>query len=201
MKMNKNLIIGILIILSLLYFFLFHLLRCVIPDNPKERNKIIFKESILNVQDSLHIMTSYLKRIPVYKEDWVEYCIVNKNVLCVNFKRIGSIDSLLLTAQNTPIQELKILSKEDQLRFLCVAKYLNENYLYRVDYYKRSNYLECCYREFKNAGDYQNDLMRFITLGESLQNFDKNRYQIIDTNQNLILYADKDAKIWEGEKK
>ena len=96
---------------------------------------------------------------------------------------------------------MKALSKDEQLRFLRIIKYLNENYLYRVDYYKSTNHLECCYREFKNAGDYQNDLLRFITFGESLQTFDKNKYKVLDANQNLILYADIDAKIWEGKGK
>lgn len=201
MKMNKILIIGILIVLILLYFFFFHILRSTLPDNPKERNKIVFKESTLNVQDSLHVITSYLKNLSVYKEDWVTYCVVDKNVLCVNFKRIGDIDSLLSTVLNVQIEELNALSKDEQLRFLRITKYLNENYLYRIDYYKNTNYLECCYREFKNAGDYQNDLLRFITLGESIQTFDKNRYQVLDASQNLILYADKDAKIWEGKGK
>lgn len=199
--MNKILIIGILIVLILLYFFFFHILRSTLPDNPKERNKIVFKESTLNVQDSLHVITSYLKNLSVYKEDWVTYCVVDKNVLCVNFKRIGDIDSLLSTVLNVQIEELNALSKDEQLRFLRITKYLNENYLYRIDYYKNTNYLECCYREFKNAGDYQNDLLRFITLGESIQTFDKNRYQVLDASQNLILYADKDAKIWEGKGK
>ena len=201
MKTNKILIISILIVLVLLYFFFFHILRSTLPNNPKERNKIIFKDCTLKVQDSLNVMNSYLKNLPVYTEDWVSYCVVDKNVLCVNFKRIGDIDSLLSTVPNVPIEELKTPSKEEQFDFLCLAKYLNENFLYVFDYYKRSNYLECGYRFFTNAGDYQNDLNRFITIGESLQTFDKNRYQVLDTSQDLILYADKDAKIWEGKGK
>lgn len=201
MKRNKILTVSILIVLVFLYFFFFHILKSTLPDNPKERNKIEFKESILNVQDSLHVMISYLRKMSVYQEDWVSYCVVDKNVLCVNFKEIGGIDSLLSTVPNVPIEELKALSKEEQLGFLCLAKYLNENFLSRFDYFKSSNYLECCYRFYTNAGDYQNDLNRYITLGDSLQTFDKNRYQVIDSSQNIILYADKDAKIWEGKGK
>src|SRR5659263_78564 len=196
MKMNKILIISIIIGLVLLYFFFFHILSSTLPDNPKERNKIVFKESTLNVQDSLQVLTSFLKNLSIYTEDWVSYCVVDKNELYINFKRIGGIDSLLSTVPNVQIEELKPFSKVEQLGFLRLAKYLNENFLSRFDYFKSSNYLECCYRFYSNAGDYQNDLNRFITLGKPLQTFDKNRYQVLDTSHNLILYADKDAKIW-----
>jgi hypothetical protein len=195
---SKKLIVVVTftLILLIIGLFIFLITRNTFPKNPKERNKIIFKATPLEVQDSIIAILPYLNKLPVYNSDWTNYLISDSTELYLNFKNLGSIEKLF-----TEDTALDGLTKGEKNRFLHLALFLNDNYLFRCDFFKSTNNVEYIYRDFKDAGDFQADLIRFITLGNSLQSFDKNRYQILDASENLILYANKDAKIWEGEKK
>lgn len=194
----KTLIVRVVITIFvlLLGLFIFLITRNILPDNPKERNKIIFKASTQEVQDSIIAILPYLKKLPVYNSDRTNYLISDSTELYLNFKNLGNIEKLFTTDT-----ALDGLTKNEKNRFLHLALFLNDNYLFRCDFFKESNIVEYIYRDFKDAGDHQKDLMRFITLGNSLISFNKSRFQILDTSENLILYADKDAKIWEGKGK
>jgi hypothetical protein len=180
------------------------LIKNAYPYNPKERNKIVFKENVIEVQDSLLAFESILNKMPVYKDDLVQIRVFDKNVLYVNFKRISNIDSLLAIIKNNKdysIKELEPLSNMEQKRFLHLVIFLKNNYLYDCEYFKVTNFLECLYRESGHLGDYYDDLLRFVSFSNSSKSFDSNIYKILDKKENLILYAEKEAKIWEGENK
>jgi len=93
--------------------------------------------------------------------------------------------SIAITAGNVAnnIEELNPLTKDEQLRFLNLVVFLNKNYLYRGDFYKKSGILVYCYREYKDVGDYHTDLLRFIILSYSEQNIDKKIYKITTERQ------------------
>jgi len=197
MKIKKLIVVVVFtIILLIIGLFIFLIIRNTLPNNPKERNKITFKATTLEVQDSIIAILPYLNKLPVFNSDWTNYLISDSNRLYLNFKNLGSIENLF--TEDTAIDGL---TKGEKNRFLHLALFLNDNYLFRCDFFKSRNNVEYIYRDFKDAGDYQADLIRFITLGKSLQSFDENRYQILDVSENLILYTNKDAKIWEGKGK
>jgi len=192
----KKLIVIVILLFIAVGAFIFLLSKNTKPFNPKERNKIVFKTSPMSIQDSIVAILPYLKRMPEYNADWVNYSVSDSNELYLNFKNNGNLKSLLSECDTT----FSWLTRPEKKRFLQLAIYLNNNYMFRCDYYKSSNYIEFIYRDFKNAGDYHSDLLRFVTIGKSLQSFDKNRYQILDVKGQLVLYAYKDAKIWEEAK-
>jgi len=198
MKRSKKLTVTLLILpFFLLIGLLFFLLKGnPIPNNPKERNRIILKATNKEVYDSIIAILPYLKKVPAYNADWMNYLVSDSNELYLNFKNIGKIQELLLTDN----KELDFLTKNEKNRFLNLTLFLNNNYLFRCNFFKSTTYVEYVYRNFKDAGDYHSDLLRFITLDKSLHSLDKNRYQVLDVSDNLILYSYKDAKIWEGEK-
>jgi len=202
---TRNKIILILIIsliFLLLFYFFFHVLRNKYPYNPKERNKIVFKNSNADVQDSLSSLMILLNKMPVdkYNNNLVEFYIGDSNEISINYSETLKTDSFLIKKYFS-IKELEPLNIEEQNRFINLVLYLKSNYLFKCEFYKNINQIEYCYREIKINNDYQDDLFRIIMFSHSCNYIDNNLYKIIDKKGNLFLCAIKDAKIWEGNNK
>ena len=183
-------------VIIIIVLFVLLLLRNQRPYNPIERNKIIFKVPQKDVQDSIYVMISFLKKFPIYKDDWACYFISDSNELFINYKKVKKIKDLYLENKNG---NLDFLLDNEIIRFLNLVVFLNKNYLNSCDYFKNSNYIEFIYRDYIVEGDHNSDLLRFVTLLSSNNILDSNRYQILDRKGNLILYTFKNSLIWEGE--
>ena len=200
---NKIILILIIsLILFLLYYFFFHVLRNKYPYNPKERNKIVFKNSIADVRDSLSSLMILLNKMPVDKHNnnLVEFCIGDSDEISINYSETLKTDSFFIIKKYS-INELEPLTVEEQNQFIRLVLYLKSNYLFRCDFYKNINQLEYCYREHPHKGDYHTYLLRFIILNNSSHQIDTNWYKILDKKGDLFLCAYKEAIIWEGENK
>ena len=155
------------------------------PINPHIRNKIVFKDKLDAVVDSLIKMEKIIIQFPNYDNGWKEYSF-DKNEVYINFKKIGTYDSLIKSQQNKVILTLHI---SDLQGFLRLANYLSENYIYRADYID-NKYCQFMYRIFESAGDYQTEFLRTIMLKSEFDDNMKKRFKVLDSTNALVLLAE-----------
>ena len=186
---NKNLL-RIAFLLGMIFCFF----SCGNLDNPKERNKLVFTDSITSVTDSISVLNAIL--LNTQKENYV-YAI-DSNYLYINngeqtARKIGLLsDSLIFESKS-----LSFITTNDRKHFISLVTYLNRNYLSRCDIENRQPIY--MYRDGIYMADRQTDLFRHVVFANSEQEIDLNRYKILDKNRNLYLLADKEAKIWSSE--
>jgi len=171
----------------------FCLFSCGNLDNPKERNKIVFRNNADTVADRIEDMNELL--IKTGREYYI-YAI-DSSKLFINDNTQYAIELGLLT--DTTLYKNKWLSfidSSERKHFVFLAKYLNENYLSRCDIQnKQPIYM---YRADIYMADRQTDLDRFVVFANSEQEIDLTHYKILDKRKNLYLLASKDAKIWSS---
>jgi len=167
--------------------------------NPKERNKLIFKNKIEAVIDSILIMNKIASRI--YFNDFAFAVSDSNELYFINYqshkssRKIGVLSDSLLFKNDS----LNFLDEIDKKRFLKLCDYLNKNYLERCDV--RNNHIAYTYRANIYMADWQTDLDRLVVIADSIADIDLIQYKIIDKYKDLYLLANKDAKIYEGENK
>lgn len=181
------------------------LFSCGNLDNPKERNKIVFTDSITSVADSINAMNKMLfktgRKFSVYGIDVdMKNADRNENVFFLY------IDDTLNSVHNAGIitdsllyksKWLEFIDSSERKRFVNLALYLNKNHLSTC--YIENELPSYMYRADIYMADRQTDLVRHIVFANSEQKIDLNRYKILDKHRNLYLLADKEAKIWSSE--
>jgi len=181
------------------------LFSCGNLDNPKERNKLAFNDSITSVSDSVNAMNKILLKS---KNKHITYGIDvdmnnpdrDENVFFLyiddtsnSLQNAGIItDSLLYKSKL-----LEFIDNTERKRFVNLAFYLNTNYLSSCNI--ENGKLIFMYRFNIYMADRQTDLFRHVVFANSEQEIDLNRYKILDKHRNLYLLADKEAKIWSSE--
>lgn len=203
MKKHKTikLIIFFLIVFLLIFVCIKEVLLTYLPYNPIERNKILFRDKASSVQDSLYSLKLLLSKMSTSDDNFISFCLIEKNILCVNYKQIDNTEKLLIKLKEHTVQELLPLTREEQIRFINLVTFFDKNYLFRCDFYKNINSFEYYYRESEHKGDYYTDLLRFITLNDSNSTIDENNFKILDRKDNMLLCASKRAKIWVDKNK
>ncbi len=199
--MENKILFKIAVLLSATSF----LFSCGNLDNPKERNKLVFEDSINSVNDSVNAMNELLlktgRQFYIYAID-VDMNNVDRNendfFLYVDdtshsAQKVGIItDSLLYKSKL-----LEFIDTLARKRFVSLALYLNKNYLSSCDI-ENGNPIYM-YKSDIYMADRQTDLFRYVVFANSEQEIDLNRYKILDKHRNLYLLADKEAKIWSSE--
>lgn len=197
---NKNLF-KIAVLFSALSF----LFSCGNLENPKDRNMLLFNDSITSVTDSVHAMNEiFLKsqnEIFAYgidvdmnnadRKDNEFFLYINDALHSVH--NVGIItDSLLYKSKL-----LEFIDSSERKRFVNLTLYLNKNHLSgaRIE----SGKLIYFYRDNIYMADAQADLNRFVVFSNSKQEINLTRYKILDKRKNLYLLAYRKAKIWSND--
>ena len=180
--------------IAVLFVTMLFVVSCSNLDNPKERNKIVFKDSAYAVADSIKVMNELL-----FKTGRVYYIYaIDNNKLFINDNRQYAKE--LGTLSDTSLYKnrwLAFIDTSERKHFVALTKYLNDNYLSRCDI--ENGQPIYMYRADIYMADRQTDLDRFIVFVNSEQEIDLNHYKILDRSRKLYLLADKDAKIWNNK--
>jgi len=189
-------------VICVIIFFIF---SCVKINNPTERNKLVFNDSIRSVKDSLITMNQILlktgRKSSIYGIDADMNSINhNENDLFLyvddslhSAQKVGKItDSILYKSKL-----LRFIEPLNRKRFINLALYLNKNHLSTC--YIQNEQPCYMYRSDIYMADRQTDLDRFVVFAKSKYEIDSIRYKILDSSNNLYLLANKDAKIWSGK--
>ncbi len=166
------------------------------PNNPKERNKLIFETSEKDIFDSLYCLGNIMEKLPTQDKAFT-IIGVRDDIFLLNYKKTDSIQRMLLS-ENIPFDEFKALSINEFLRLLKLTAFTYKNHLYHIQYNHYTKNIKCLYRKFGIGGDYHYDLIRYICFRKNIDGI-KEFFKILDTSKYFILYAEKDARIWEGE--
>lgn len=187
---NRNLLRIIFLFGAIFCFF-----SCDNLDNPKERNKIVFADSITSVADSISVLNAIL--LKTHKENYIygidsNYLYINNSeptAMKMKYDRLS--DNMLFDSK-----PLSFINTSDRKQFINLVTYMYRNYLSRCDIENgQPIYL---YRDDIYQADRQTDLLRFVVVVNSEQEIDLNRYKILDRYKSLYLLADKNAKIWSS---
>jgi len=170
---------------------LFLLTSCGNIDNPKERNKLVFVDTINSVSDSIRAMNGILLK----QNKFISTFVVHKNILYIddssaNVNQVGDLNDSLLYKNN----KLFFIESKERKRFIKLVSFLNKNYLGWCVF--RNNQFLYQYRADIYMADRQIDLERFVGYSKAEQEIDFNFCKILDRKENLYLLADKKAKIW-----
>lgn len=171
------------------------LFSCGNLDNPKERNKLVFVNSITSVTDSVNALNLIL--LNTRKQNYI-YAI-DSNYLYIEIDKQTSIKVGLLSDnqlfESTFLEFIEDVS--DRKHFISLVAYLNKNYLSRCDIENgKPVYM---YRDKIYMADRQTDLFRFVVFVNSEQEINLKRYKILDSHKNLYLLANTEAKIWSSK--
>lgn len=161
--------------------------------NPKERNKLVFYNSINAIADSIKEMNEIL--IKTEKQNYV-YAIDSNKLYINENKQYANKLGLLTDNLLFENKSLSFIDTSDRKQFISLATYLNENYLSRCDI--ENGQMIYMYRADIYMGELQTDLFRYVIFATSKQEIDSTRYKILDRVGNLYLLAVKNAKIWEN---
>jgi hypothetical protein len=199
--MENKFLFKIAVLLSATFF----LFSCGNLNNPKERNKLIFSDSISSVTDSVIAMNKILLKS---KKGLFTYGIdVDMN----NADRNGNEFFLYIDDSSNSVHKagvitdsllykskwLDFIDSSERKRFVNLSLYLNKNYLSSCNF--ENGQLVYMYRDDIYMADMQTDLFRHVVFANSEQEIDLNRYKILDKSRNLYLLSDKKAKIWSSE--
>jgi hypothetical protein len=185
---NKN-----ILSLGTLFATIVFVYSCGDIKNPVQRNKLIFKDSLHAVEDSINIMNEIL-----FKTGKGKYMfVVDSNYLYVN-DSLNNISKIGLLSDTLTYKSelLFFIDKTERRRFVNLVLFLNQNYIGWC--YLRYDQFVYMYRADIYMADRQKDLERFVIFATSKQEIDLTRYKILDSSGNLYLLADKNAKIWEN---
>jgi len=180
--------------IAVLFVTLFCLSSCGKLDNPKERNKIVLKDSAYSVADSIKVMNELLFKTG---REYYIYAL-DSNKLFINdnsqyAKELGVLSDTSLFKNKC----LAFIDASERKHFVALTKYLNDNYLSRCDI--ENGLPTYTYRADIYMGEAREDLDRLVVFANSEQEIDLNRYKILDSCKSLYLLANKDAKIWSNE--
>ncbi len=185
-----------ILILIVIYFFFPKLL---LPDNPIERNKIVFNSPKSDVKDSINVFYSLVKELSPPDEYYTLYHIDLKNDLCIDYLKINDIKNYANNNDTCLLPEFKNFNILKLKRYIKLIEFLNKNYLSECNYF--NDYLEFTYREYdiyKSFG-HEDDLMRYILiLSDSSFDYDNESFKQLDIYENILLLAKADAKIWSN---
>jgi len=183
-----------ILILIVVYFFF---QKQLLPENPPERNKIIFNSKFENVKDSLRIFYNFTKKLPVHKSGYTLFHVSENKKLNIDYLEINGLKHIAKSNKKIPIDEFKNYTPDELLRYCNLVEFLNNNFSSSCNnfYY----YMNFTYREYdvKESGEYFSDLQRFIYYYPSNNaNYNKQIYKTLDIRDNLILLSYSEAIIW-----
>ncbi len=157
--------------------------------NPVERNHVVFKDQIKNVQDSLIKMRALLKKLPIDIKGLNTRYFFENEVLFINSEPCGKIDSF-------KIDTVKVLSKfsnNEKMQFLILAKYLQRNYI-TCGYFDLSANLWLF--EYRVLPDNTfNDSRSITILSDKEDQLLEPFFRILDRKNMVCLIVSKEAKI------
>jgi hypothetical protein len=168
---------------------------CNRVNNPKERNIIVFNDTIDSVAKAIASMNNILNNSNVINNF---FYAIDREILFVKgpnnkSQEVGFIKDTILYQNKT----LSFIDTLQRVHFIEYAEFLKNNFLTRCDK-ENSNYVYL-YRADIYMADKQKDMMRYIMLTNSVSNIDLNKYKIIDSKEDLFLLAEKDAEIYESQ--
>ncbi len=174
---------------------------CVSVNNSKDRDKLVFSDSITDVIDSLNVMNEILLKSG---EGNYTYGIDvdmnntdrNENELFLYINDDSNSVYNVGNVTDTSLYQSKLIDfidSSERKHFVNLAMYLKKNHLSGCK--SENGKLIYFYREFFYLADAQIDLDRFITFSDSEKDVDPNRYKILDRYGNLLLLANKDAAV------
>lgn len=173
--------------MKILNFFII-ILIIIIPNscykNPIERNQIVFKDKIENVQASILTMKGLLMKLPKRVENLnINYKIKNKKLY---------VNDQLFDDNFIKVKKLNftIAEKKD---FLALAQYLNKNHLSAAFFDESAKTWRFIYRDIE---DITYDDSRSIAVLDSSKAISIHITDtILDQKGHIFLLAPKDAKI------
>lgn len=186
---NKN-----ILKIAFLFGIAMWLFSCGNLDNPKERNKIVFTSNVDDVAGMIKVMNRLLVKTG---RNYYIYAVDSGKLFINDNTQYAKSLGLLTDSTLYKNKYLTFIDSSERKHFVYLAKYLNGNYLSRCDI--ENGLPVYMYRTNIYMADRQMDLDRFIVFANSEQEIDLNRYKILDSNKNLYLLANKDAKIWSSE--
>jgi hypothetical protein len=151
-----------------------------------ERNKLIFKDPVEQVQDSIKVMIGLLDKMKSNADGIKNYYFDDANCFYVNAQR------LFVITQNTRIlldtfYAFKDFNKEEMERFIKLTSYLNDNYINDGGMNSFGGY-KFDYREMPENEFVQ---LRYIIYweneNESLPSDGVIEWEILDKRSKLIL--------------
>ncbi len=155
--------------------------------NNKERNSILFKDSLDTVQNALLRLTNLLDSLPeVPKEAEVasHYALEGEFLYVNNFNKRKINDSIIIPGLS------KVLSHE----FIELILFLKKNFITAATQSSNSKIWFFAYHKLWNEEyDYYRDIVVFNKSSDTLNLYLDN--QILDQKKNILLVAPKDAKI------
>jgi hypothetical protein len=196
--MIENKLIKLSILIATVFFFF----SCRNLVNPKERNNLVFTDSLSNVSDSVNVMTNFLLNSKnglytygidvdmndIDRDENEFFLYIHDNSHKV--KNVGIISDNLLYKSNL----ISFIDTTERKRFVKLALFLNKNYLSGCNI--ENGNLIFTYRSNIYMADWQEDLDRFVMYANTEPEIDLSQYKILENKNNLYLLAFKTAKIW-----
>ncbi|MFW5700450.1 MAG: hypothetical protein ACOCWM_02070 [Cyclobacteriaceae bacterium] len=130
---------------------LFLLASCGKPENPPERNKLVFDVPIENIEDSIQVMNEFFKKFPPYENLEMVYFNYIYNENRINTEIIGDY-----TFENLVTNKFfKIFSSTELKRFISLFHYLKRNYVKPKKHDFVANISYYVYRDYDEIKDPQ----------------------------------------------
>jgi hypothetical protein len=169
--------------------------------NPKVRNKLVFKDDIEIVKDSILEFGKLMKNFDnrylyiIERGDFEDYSYKNYRLFLDN-DNLKSIEIGYLTDTNLYKRINSVNKINNPKRFVSLVLFLEKNQLNSAR--KINGKLFFSYRSHFYMADRQKDLIRYVVLVKDIRDIDLNKYKVLDNKGSLFLLADKDAEIWEN---
>jgi hypothetical protein len=160
------------------YFFQAILFFCICIigcRNVSDRDKIVFKVPLSEIEDSIRVMNSLLNS---YNE--VNYYIDDENNLFVGTNGIGKIDSIILHQ----IKSNPLNFTNTDIRIFSIILFLKNN---RINSCFRHRDIKAIVYDYNPTKKDRFEDVRYIVLNENQLYINSNEFHILDKKDNLLL--------------